>query len=258
MKWVDHEGRRGLVFDHLPTDFPVAHVFTTKQSDGSGNLSLSGGRNVELALAERRCWSRFLGTQPERWVVGGQTHETSVARVDATHCGRGAISPTTVLAQTDGLLTTMPGVPMYVAGADCATVLLACAGNSPAVSVLHAGWRGAAAGIVGNGLAALLQASGADVRQVYAGVAPCIGAASFEVGDEVAEQVPEPWRHQPGPKWHVDLSSWLGGQLSRAGVPQAQIQLAQMDTMAGNHQFFSHRGDGPETGRQGLIALLRE
>jgi polyphenol oxidase len=258
MQWIEHEGRRGLVFDHLPNDFPIVHVFTAKQSDGSGNVSLSGGRNAELALAERRSWSRYLGADPQRWVVGGQTHQDHVAVVQASHCGSGALTPKTVLPHTDGMLTITPTVPLYVAGADCATVLLACASPTPTVSVIHAGWRGAAAQIVRKGLAAFLQTSGAEVSQVYAGVAPCIGAASFEVGDEVAEQVPEAWRHQPGPKWHVDLAGWIGQQLLDGGIPKHQLQLSEMDTMAENHQFFSHRGDGAATGRQGLIAMIRE
>lgn len=271
MQWVEHEGRRGLIFDHLPDDFPVAHVFTAKQADGSGNVSLSGGRSAAAALAERRSWSRYLDTDLGHWVVGCQTHEAKVAVVDPSHRGCGAFAPSTVLPHTDGMLTITPGLALYVAGADCATVLLACAAPRPAFAVIHAGWRGAAAGIVGNGLAKLMQQSGAPAEQVYAGVAPCIGAASFEVGDEVAEQVPLAWRHRPtlnseAPtkstatlgKWHVDLAGWIGAQIESVGVPSAQIQLSGKDTMAENDLFFSHRGDGSQTGRQGLIAVLRD
>ena len=256
MKWIEHEGRRGLVFDHLPEDLPIRHVYSAKQSDGSGNLSLSGGRPAEAALAERQSWSRFLKADAKRWVVGGQTHEANVAQVGEHECGRGAESPQTVLPQTDGLLTTQAGVPLYVAGADCATVLLACSQPRAALAVVHAGWRGAAAGIVGNAVRQMLKAVGGMPTQIFAGVAPCIGAASFEVGDEVAEQVPQQWRHQPGPKWHIDLAGWIGQQLLDEGIAQSHLQIAPNDTMAENDLFFSHRGDGPETGRQGLIAVI--
>ncbi len=256
MRWLQHEGRRGLVFDHLPDHMPVAHVYTAKNEDGSGNISLSGGRDAEHALAVRQSWSRFLDASSRDWVVGGQTHEANVALVNREHCGRGATSPQTVLPNTDGLLTTTPGVPLYVAGADCATVLLVCKTPQPTLAVVHAGWRGAAAGIVGNALQIMREQCGATATEIFAGVAPCIGAASFEVGDEVAEQVPAQWRHKPGSKWHIDLEGWIGSQIQAHGVPEVQIQLAGMDTMAEKHQFFSHRGDGPQTGRQGLIAML--
>ncbi|MBC8406432.1 MAG: laccase domain-containing protein [Planctomycetes bacterium] len=256
MRWIEFEGRRGLVFEQISAELRLPHVFTSKGPGGGGNLSLSGGRSAPEALLERDLWSRYLAVNPEHWVVGWQTHGNHVAVVSSQERGRGARCPQTVLPNTDGLLTAQSQVPLYVAGADCGTVLIAVGGSHPGIATVHAGWRGAASGILGRAVQQLRELTASSDEQIYAGVAPCIGLASFEVGEEVAEHVPLPWKTKFGSRWHVDLEGWLAGQLLEAGVPQNQIELSAMDTMAENHQFFSHRGDGAHTGRQGLIAVL--
>lgn len=257
---IQRHGRTGLAFAGASGLPALRHVFTTRaggaQGGLAGNLSLSGGRDREAALAERRFWSEWIGARPEDWVAGEQVHGARVRVVGEAERGRGALDPGTVLPETDGLVTTVRGLPLYVAAADCAALLLAVAEPRPAFAVVHAGWRGLRAGVVEAAVAALCEAAGASPAEVLAGISPCIGPAHYPVGEEVLEAAPERRRLRLGGAWHVDLAGWASDRLVEAGVLQGAIELAGLDTFERADLFFSHRRDGPDTGRMGLVAML--
>ena len=256
MRSTTWKGRTGLQFEILARRSGLRHVFTTRTGPGTGdgNLSLSGGRDRAAALEERSVWSAFLGVDPGDWVVGGQVHGAGLHVAGRADRGRGACDPSGVIPETDGLLTAECGLPLYVAVADCAAVLLLAPG--PALAVVHAGWRGLAAGILPKAVEGLAGLSGRPPAEFLAGISPCIGPPGFEVGEEVAELAPESRRFRAGGRWHVDLPGWAADQLEASGLAPAAVETAGLDTMARPDLFFSHRRDGPETGRMGLIAVL--
>lgn len=250
------DGRIGLAFEGLSRNGAVKHVFTTRDREGGGNLSLSGGRDQATARAERAFWSKQIGMSAEDWVVGGQVHGASLAVVNEDHRGRGALDPEAVVAETDGLITQTPGLPLYVACADCAAVVIHAPGPKQALAVVHAGWRGLAAGILAQAVSKLAELSGSDPADFQAGVGPCIGLTHFEVGDEVADQAPASRRVRFGDRWNVDLAGWAHDQLQDAGMVLGKIEASGLDTAELPRLFFSHRRDGEDTGRMGLIAAL--
>ncbi|KAA3607945.1 MAG: laccase domain-containing protein [Planctomycetota bacterium] len=253
-----HHSRIGLAFEGLSRDRRLRHVFTTRNREGGGNLSLSGGRDRAGALNERRFWSQWLEAPAEDWVVGGQVHQANLAVVEPDHRGRGALDPSEVLKETDGLLTSTPGLPLYVAVADCAAVLLFAPAAQPWMGIVHAGWRGLRDGILERAVTRLNELSDCPAESMQAGISPCIGLSHFEVGDEVAEHAPDRRRlrfHRNG-KWHVDLSGWANDQLTGAGLIQGSVEGAGLDTFERPDLFFSHRRDGEKAGRNGLIAML--
>ena len=71
-----------------------------------------------------------------------QRHGADVLRVDT-----GAPADRSQMAKADGLVTTEPGLGLSILTADCLPLLLAEAGGK-VVGACHAGWRGAARGIV--------------------------------------------------------------------------------------------------------------
>jgi YfiH family protein len=234
----------------------VRHVFGARAADGSGNLALSGDRDREAACAARAAWIGSLGGDAARLVVGGQVHGATVATVDEAEAGRGASDPERVLPATDGLFTTTRGLPLYVAGADCGTVLLSAGrGDHAALAVVHAGWRGLAGGILGVALARFA-AAGHDAASLEAWVAPCIHAPSYEVGPEVAEQAPSGVKHRgQGDRWQLDVEAWCAHELAAGGMRPESIRVSGLDT-GSDPRLFSHRRQGEGAGRNGLIALL--
>ncbi len=256
MREFPQDGRIGLFFERLSLQTGVEHVFTTRDRTGGGNLSLSGNRDAEAAIQERVYWCERLGLNPAHLVVGGQTHGKGIAVVNETDRGKGAFTPATVLPHTDGLVTQTPGLPLYVASADCAAVLLYGQGPKPILGAIHAGWRGLAAGILTEAVQLMTQQADLRPQNLEAGVGPCIGLKSFEVGDEVADSAPEARRVKIQGRWHVDLAGWAYDQLHEAGVPTGQIEISGLDTFDQERLLFSHRRDGEKTGRMGLIASL--
>ena len=79
----------------------------------------------------------------------------------------------------DALVTREVGLPLAVRTADCVPVVIH---SDTSVAVVHAGWRGLAAGIVEQALEALAQDGGSPHR---AAVGPSIGPCCYEVGPEV-------------------------------------------------------------------------
>lgn len=252
MQELEFHGLRGFLFESLVSNPDLRHIFGARNDADVGNLAYSGGRDRPTAFAVRALWSQYLEVDPKSWVVGGQTHSAHVEVVDASHRGRGALTPSEVLPDTDGLFTTSRGVPLYVAVADCSAVLLHAPG---ALAIVHGGWRGLAAGILDRAVQCFVQ-HGVAPRDIQAGIAPCMQAVSYEVGPEVAECCPTAAKY-PGrdDRWQVDIGKWAQAELIRTGVTQEGIELSGCDT-GRDRRFFSHRRQGVGAGRNGLIAVL--
>lgn len=82
----------------------------------------------------------------------------------------------------DALLTRRSGLAVAIATADCVPVVLA---GPRAVAVVHAGWRGIAAGIVPAAVMRLAEHGAVEA----AWIGPAIGPCCYEVGEDVADRV---------------------------------------------------------------------
>lgn len=142
----------------------------------------------------------------------------------------------------DALVSGRVGLALAVATADCVPVLVA---GEREVTAVHAGWRGIAAGVVGEALKGL-------EGDLTAWVGPAIGACCYEVGEEVAQQVveasaPSVARPSPGGKPYLDLQAAAGHQLRAAGV--REVRTLAVCTRCSPDTLWSYRRDGAGTGR---------
>jgi YfiH family protein len=163
----------------------------------------------------------------------------------------------------DALVTDRPGLLLGIVTADCAPVLLADK-EAGVIGAVHAGWRGATAGVTDQAIAAMLSL-GARVERITAAVGPCIGRASYEVDHGFAERLlaedPDNDRFlSDGPAGHphFDLEAYVVARLAAAGV--RRIEAASLDTCALENRFYSYRRatkrGAPTYGRQiSLIGL---
>lgn len=148
----------------------------------------------------------------------------------------------------DGHVTRTPGLLLAVTVADCVPVFVADPARR-AVALLHAGWRGAAAGIVERGLGALGRLAGSRPDELHVHLGPAICGACYQVGAEVFEAL----RVRAGAdKGYLDLRAVLAARVEEAGVDPARITLSSHCTRCDGGSFFSHRGG--DAGR--LAALL--
>ncbi|WP_456425223.1 peptidoglycan editing factor PgeF [Rhodocaloribacter sp.] len=240
---------RPAVFAGVPglaVAFTTRHGGVSEPPYASLNLSLSTGDDAARVRENRRRLAEALGFAPDALAVAGQVHGAKVRAVDTPGLYSGF----------DGLVTAAPGVLLCITAADCAAVLLADA-EAGVVGACHAGWRGAAARIVPETVAAMT-ALGASPARMRAFVGPCISAKHFEVGPEVAERFAPAFvrRFPEKDKPHVDLKTALAAQLTGAGLPSDAVEVSPHCTFAETRDFFSHRAEGGVTGRMmGVIGF---
>ncbi len=210
-------------------------LFTTRSD---GNLSMRAGEDHERGLQRRDELCASLGL---RWLCASpQVHGTHVQRVLAVTGSRGMPAP----IDADGHATALRAVGTMVLAADCLPVALGCDG---AVAMVHAGWRGLAAGVLEEGVSAVRDLGGGG--EIGAVIGPGAGVCCYEVGDEVHRALGGGQQH--GRK--LDLQGIAHERLTAAGVEQ--IRTVRACTIC-DERFFSYRREGQHAGRQAGIAWL--
>ena len=233
-----------ITLSALDGDPAIRHAFFTRQGGVSDGMfaSLNCGfgsrddpRNVEH---NRAIAAAHLGLAAERLVSCHQVHGTLAITVERPW--RRAANP-----RADGMVSAVPGIALGVLAADCAPVLFA----DPAARIIgaaHGGWRGTLAGVMERTVAAMT-ALGAVPAQIRAGIGPCIGQPSYEVGPEFHAAFAAADRDSSGffrpaarpDHFLFDLPGYIAHRL--AGLGLAAIERAPHDTAAEEALFFSYR-----------------
>jgi YfiH family protein len=237
----------------------VSAVFPSREGGVSAapfdtlNLGLSVSDGPEDVLENRRRLCAAIGLTPDRLVIPGQVHGTTLAWVGAAETGRGALDSPGVIKEHDGLLTEAAGLGLVISYADCVPIVVVAEGEAgPLFATVHAGWRGMIAGIAAKA-AAELAARG---RLVAAAVGPSIGPCCFTVDDGLRRRFEARFPGSSGATT-VDLWRCARMDLEAAGVPAAAISVAGLCT-ASDRRFFSHRRDAGATGRHLAVAWRQE
>ncbi len=186
-------------------------------------------------------WIRFRDSMLHRFpaaVLSEQVHGTGIA----CHHDRG--DGLIVTGPSDGHLTGCPGLLLLVTVADCVPVYLY---HPPTrtVGLLHAGWRGTAAGILESGVTLMSETVGASPSDllIHCGISIC--GSCYQVDSSVISEVTGIGQGEgPG---HLDLRSEL---VSRAGRLGATSVTVSPFCTAHDHRFHSHRASGGSPGRQ--------
>lgn len=242
---------------------PVRHGFFTRQGGVSRapydslNCGLGSQDDPERVAANRKRALDRLGFCVEALATACQVHSAEVAVVDKPR-------PAAARPQVDALVTRTPGVVLGVLTADCAPVLLADP-EAGVVGAVHAGWRGAKAGVIDAAVAAMLHL-GARRGKVVAAVGPCIQQASYEVGPDFCAAFASGGADgnaffRPSVReGHAmfDLPGYVASRLEGLGV--GTVAVLAHDTAADAERFFSYRrttlAGGGDYGRSlSVIAL---
>jgi uncharacterized protein, YfiH family len=212
------------------------------------NLGLRSGDQIETVMANRGALQQALAlpTAP-RWLQ--QVHGCTVAELGPLP---GAQEP-----QADAAVSHLPGTVLAILTADCLPVLF-CHADGSEIGAAHAGWRGLAAGV----LEAALDQLRAPRGQVLAWLGPCIGAASYEVGEEVraafvdrASAAAHCFTPSRAGHWYCDLAALARQRLQAAGVQH--IHGGGFDTFR-DTRFYSYRRDGARSGRFASLIWLAD
>ena len=233
-------------------------IFTRRGGVSTGDLEslnvsfMVGDSASNVGENRRRCLSA-LDLDGRSLTVAGLVHGAAVAAVES--------APTTampdgsrVVAGVDALISATPGRPLLITAADCLQVILLDP-VTPAIGIVHAGWRGLAGGSIEATMAAMQTAYGTDPRMMIAGIGPGLGPCCAEFTD--------PRRELPGSfapfvrGRNVDLWAVACRQLRDAGLDEFHVEVCGICTRCRHDEFFSHRGDHGHTGRFAAIVCLR-
>jgi YfiH family protein len=130
--------------------------------------------------------------------------------------------------------------------------------QTPAIGLIHAGWRGAARGIAGKAVRKMHEVYGTNPISLVVVLGPSIQKCCYEVGPEVALRFPSSARSRRREKWHLDLAGANALDLARAGVLKKNIQASPHCTCCEPRSFHSYRRDRGIAGRHyALLALNR-
>jgi len=240
----------------------VAHAFFGRRggvSEGiysSLNCGPGSGDDGDRVIENRRRAMQALSPAGAKLVTLYQVH------------GRDAVAvhepwETAHAPKADAMATNVPGTALGILTADCAPILLADA-EARVVGAAHAGWKGAAAGVIESAIGAM-ERLGARRDRLVAAIGPSISQPSYEVGDEIRTVLGQ--AHSDNEKfftqssraghWRFDLSSFAQAQLKRARIENTLA--VRPCTYLQESDFFSyrratHRGE-PDYGRQ-LSAIM--
>ena len=201
--------------------------------------SLAAGDFTDPSAGQLEALAESLGIEGRSFSRSTQVHGPGVRLVRGPEEVREG-------EEHDGQVTTSREVTCAVRTADCLPVALL---SAQAAGVVHAGWRGLAAGVIAEGVAAMRRAGDSEVTAV---IGPGARACCYEAGPEVHEAFAA-----LGPQArHADNADlpWIAAeQLSRLGVGEI-VDSGACTICSPGPAWHSHRRDGEDAGRSLALA----
>ena len=276
-------------FTHAATAVPYLHHAATKARARHGFFGTAGGvssgvyaslncgfgsdDDTALVAQNRDLVRAELDLAPGRMAAVYQVHGHKAVIADEMFDSAGALPERDQLPRADGLVTTTPGLGLTILTADCLPLLLVDDRGAVA-GACHAGWRGAAAGIV-EATVELMRDQGAG--RITAMVGPTIQQPSYQVGVEMRTELLDSvspsirdladrcFRADGDQHYRFDLPGLVCHQLAAANVEDilncgVDTYPADLATGSDSVTYFSHRrathaGDA-DSGRQIAVIAL--
>lgn len=228
------------IFEEIPQ---VKGFFSTKQGASAGSPYYNEEVLKEAGLLDMQL------------IWPGQVHKDEISVIKER--GTEPVS----IPDTDGLITDVPGVLLTTVHADCLPVWFYDPEHN-AAGLVHAGWRGTAAGIAAKAVRMMEKHYGSSPEAMQCVIGPGISACCFEVGPEVYEAFKESWdftdsfSRPVGEKYFLDIKGINRQQLLELGVKEAHMRVSSHCTCCEPEQFCSYRREGGTYMRMGAGLCL--
>ena len=164
----------------------------------------------------------------------------------------------TNILKGDAALSRTRNIVCAILTADCLPVFL-CDKTGTTVGIVHAGWRGLAAGVIEQTITEMKK----ECSHIMAYLGPAIGPDYFEVGEEVRHSFIQqdkmsapaftPYNGVNSKKWLADIFLLARQRLAAAGV--TKVYSNEECTYSNSDKFYSYRRDGDTGGMASLIWL---
>ncbi len=215
----------------------VRHFFGTKSH--AETVACDVGVPAQSGDSRRRMW--MLSVK--------QVHGTDALLVDRPVTGADRFE-----GEWDALVTDQPGVTVAVRTADCVPVLVYDR-RRRAVAAIHAGWRGAVAGIVPKTIQLMVSRFAIDATDLRVSIGPSAGPCCYEVDEAVLAPLrsgrsdwPSLLRDDRGTKARLDLKALVRRQTAQIGIRPEHITSVNLCTICHSDLFYSYRREGRVNG----------
>lgn len=236
----------------LTVGFSTRNGGVSRPPYNSLNLGLGTDDLQANVEGNRSNLTRSFGIEPHQLLTVKQVHGRDILLLDDANPDLSHF----MVVEADAIVSDQPGIMIGILTADCYPVLIWHA-ERPLAAAIHAGWRGAANGLIGKTVATLTSHFQCPTDQLYAAIGPGIGAHNYEVDRPVRDAFRQGsgfWkeisRETKLGHWQVDLALSCRLQLEQAGLNPQRIEVSPNCTCCHPELFFSHRRDNGVTGRQ--------
>ncbi len=249
----------------------VMNAFTTR----FGGVSESPFNNLNLAynvddkescVAEnRKIILDVLNIDYRNTVSAQQVHKDSIALVRKEDKGKGAFMYSNGIAQTDALITDIPGIPLLMCYADCVPVFILDP-LKKAIALIHSGRKGTELELTLKTLFKMKKIFETNPHSCLAAIFPSIGPCCYTIKEQ--NKINDYWLNED--KYNgepiflqskrgrsLDLKKANHLQLIKAGLQEKNIFINEICTADHPELFFSYRRDKGNTGRMAAIFMLK-
>ncbi len=216
------------------------------------NLGLGTADQKVNIEGNRATFARAFDLPPHRLLTVNQSHGDDILLLDQDNPDLSHF----LTVKADAIVTDQTEIMIGILTADCIPILV-WHQETKVAAVIHAGWRGAANGLIPKVIKTIRTNFDCTTSGLMAAIGPGIGAHNYEVDRPVRDA----FRQGSGfwsdiadetklGHWRLDIPLSCRLQLEQAGLNPQNIETATECTCCNPELFFSHRRDNGLTGRQ--------
>ena len=242
----------------------VNHGFSTRFGGVSKgcyttmNISTTRGDDPEAVAENCRRMANALGVEVEDFTYTQQTHTTNVVVVKAEDKGKR-------FAETDGMITNVPGICLVTFYADCVPLYFV----DPVKKVIglsHSGWRGTVGKMGKVTVEKMTTEYDCNPKDILAAIGPSICQDCYEVSEDVIDCFKEKfdehlWDNlfyqKENGKYQLNLWEANHQIFLESGISEEHIAVTNVCTHCNPDVLFSHRTTGNARGNVSAFLALK-
>ena len=223
--------------EHFIT-FPLSNkclALTTTTYLGNMAYQVDEGKDVKNHRLEL---ANLLGIEINRFTYVHQHHSDIIMEVTSKDIGRGIDSFIDGL-ECDALYTRLKGVPLCIFHADCVPIFFINE-KEDLVGIIHAGFKGTMKHIAYKAIKEILDKEKLSIEDFKFYIGPFRMKQSFEVDEQSRSAIIEAGFENTIINGHFDNGLANVLDLRKLGVKDAQINIANMDTVSDDRFYSAH------------------
>ena len=219
----------------------------SKAPYASFNLASHVGDNPAAVSQNQRIFSAHSGINALKYCR--QIHSDFVLNADAVKTSFWNDENRNVPKKTgDALISAQQGDALGVFSADCVPIFILDTAT-PAIGMVHAGWRGTLARIAAKTLAQMQASFGTIAKNCLIHLGTSIQKCCYTVSADLISQFVKHFGSIVHNGLHLSLQTANFCQLVEAGVTPESISTSPFCTACCTDKFYSYRAEGEQTGR---------